>query len=110
MVAEMTKTTAPATARRPLLDAPLLVAARGERPQHAPVWFMRQAGRSLHEYRALRDDHPMLAACMTPELACQLTLLPVRRHAVVAAILYSDDMVPLHAAGVAMTIVHGIDL
>ena len=103
----MTKTTAPATARRPLLDAPLLVAARGERPQHAPVWFMRQAGRSLPEYRALRVDQPMLAACMTPELACEITLQPVRRHGVDAAILFSDIMVPLHAAGVGLDIVPG---
>jgi uroporphyrinogen decarboxylase len=107
MVAEMTKTTAPATARRLLLDAPLLVAARGERPQHAPVWFMRQAGRSLPEYRALRADQPMLAACMTPELACEITLQPVRRHGVDAAILFSDIMVPLHAAGVGLDIVPG---
>jgi uroporphyrinogen decarboxylase len=107
MVAEMTKTTAPATARRPLRDAPLLAAARGERPQHAPVWFMRQAGRSLPEYRALRADQPMLAACMTPELACEITLQPVRRHGVDAAILFSDIMVPLHAAGVGLDIVPG---
>ncbi|MBV8995640.1 MAG: uroporphyrinogen decarboxylase [Pseudonocardiales bacterium] len=103
----MTKTTAPANARRPLLDAPLLAAARGERPQHAPVWFMRQAGRSLPEYRALRADQPMLAACMTPELACEITLQPVRRHGVDAAILFSDIMVPLHAAGVGLDIVPG---
>jgi uroporphyrinogen decarboxylase len=107
MVAEMTKTTASATARRPLLDAPLLAAARGQRPEHPPVWFMRQAGRSLPEYRALRADQPMLVACMTPELACEITLQPVRRHGVDAAILFSDIMVPLHAAGVGLDIVPG---
>jgi uroporphyrinogen decarboxylase len=103
----MTKTTLPAAARRLLPDAPLLAAARGERPEHPPVWFMRQAGRSLPEYRALRADQPMLTACMTPELACELTLQPVRRHGVDAAILFSDIMVPLHAAGVGLDIVPG---
>ncbi|MGH3687312.1 MAG: uroporphyrinogen decarboxylase [Pseudonocardiaceae bacterium] len=103
----MTKTTAPATARRLLPDAPLLVAARGERPNQLPVWFMRQAGRSLPEYRALRADQPMLRACLTPELVCEITLQPVRRHRVDAAILFSDIVVPLHAAGVGLDIVPG---
>ena len=103
----MTRTTAPATARRLLPDAPLLVAARGERPNHVPVWFMRQAGRSLPEYRQLRADLPMLQACMTPELVCEITLQPVRRHGVDAAILFSDIMVPLHAAGIELDIVPG---
>jgi uroporphyrinogen decarboxylase len=107
MGVEMTKTSAPAIARRLLPDAPLLAAARGERPEQQPVWFMRQAGRSLPEYRALRANQPMLAACMTPELACEITLQPVRRHKVDAAILFSDIMVPLHAAGVGLDIVPG---
>ncbi|MGH3910697.1 MAG: uroporphyrinogen decarboxylase [Pseudonocardiaceae bacterium] len=103
----MTRTTAPATARRLLPDAPLLLAARGEQPARLPVWFMRQAGRSLPEYRAVRVGLPMLQACMTPELACEVTLQPVRRHGVDAAILFSDIVVPLHAAGVALDIVAG---
>jgi uroporphyrinogen decarboxylase len=107
MGTEMTKTGAPATARRLLPDAPLLLAARGERPNRQPVWFMRQAGRSLPEYRKLRADQPMLRACMTPELVCEITLQPVRRHGVDAAILFSDIMVPLHAAGVGLDIVPG---
>ena len=90
-----------------LADAPLLVAARGERPNRVPVWFMRQAGRSLPEYRQLRADLPMLQACMTPELICEITLQPVRRHGVDAAILFSDIMVPLHAAGIGLDIVPG---
>jgi uroporphyrinogen decarboxylase len=101
-------TAPPATARRLLPDAPLLVAARGERPNQVPVWFMRQAGRSLPEYRQLRADLPMLHACMTPELVCEITLQPVRRHGVDAAILFSDIMVPLHAAGIGLDIVPGI--
>lgn len=103
----MTRTTEPATARRLLPEAPLLVAARGERPAQLPVWFMRQAGRSLPEYRKVRADVPMLRACMTPELACDITLQPVCRHRVDAAILFSDIVVPLYAAGVALDIVAG---
>ncbi|HEU0088916.1 MAG TPA: uroporphyrinogen decarboxylase [Pseudonocardiaceae bacterium] len=104
----MPRTIPPATARRLLPDAPLLVAARGARPDQLPVWFMRQAGRSLPEYRKARAGLPMLQACMTPELACEITLQPVRRHGVDAAILFSDIVVPLHAAGVALDIVAGI--
>jgi len=77
-------------ARRELRDAPFLAAVRGRRPARLPVWFMRQAGRSLPEYRALRADTSMLAACFDPELTCEITLQPVRRHGVDAAILFSD--------------------
>jgi uroporphyrinogen decarboxylase len=93
--------------RRALPDAPFLAAAWGRRPAHVPVWFMRQAGRSLPEYRALRADTSMLAACRTPELTCEITLQPVRRHGVDAAILFSDIVVPLHAAGIGVDIVPG---
>jgi uroporphyrinogen decarboxylase len=93
--------------RRQLPGAPLLAAARGERPSRLPVWFMRQAGRSLPEYRALRADTGMLQACLTPDLTCEITLQPVRRHGVDAAVLFSDIVVPLHAAGVAVDIVAG---
>src|SRR2546423_5386742 len=87
-------------ARRDLSAAPFLVAAGGGRPERLPGWFMRQAGRSLPEYRALRADVPMLQACLTPELACEITLQPVRRPGVDAAILFSDIVVPLRAAGI----------
>jgi uroporphyrinogen decarboxylase len=103
MTGEMTTT----SARRALDTAPFLVAARGGRPQHPPVWFMRQAGRSLPEYRALRAGTQMLRACLTPELACEITLQPVRRHGVDAAILFSDIVVPLAAAGIGLDIVPG---
>jgi uroporphyrinogen decarboxylase len=66
---------------------------------------MRQAGRSLPEYRAVRAQHSMLAACFEPELVCEITMQPVRRHGVDAAILFSDIVVPLRAAGVALDIV-----
>ncbi len=103
----MTNATSPATARRELTDAPLLVAAAGRRPPHPPVWFMRQAGRSLPEYRAVRAGTAMLEACLTPDLVCEVTLQPVSRHGVDAAILFSDIVVPLHAAGVGLDIVAG---
>jgi uroporphyrinogen decarboxylase len=93
--------------RRDLTAAPLLAAARGEVPAHVPVWFMRQAGRSLPEYRALRADTGMLQACLTPDLTCEITLQPVRRHGVDAAILFSDIVVPLYVAGVGVEIVPG---
>jgi uroporphyrinogen decarboxylase len=99
----------PATpgARRSLPDSAFLAATRGERPTHLPVWFMRQAGRSLPEYRALRAGTGMLQSCMTPELTCEITLQPVRRHGVDAAILFSDIVVPLYAAGIGVDIVAG---
>lgn len=103
----MARTEALPATRRLLDGEPLLVAARGGRPAHPPVWFMRQAGRSLPEYHKLRAGQPMLRACMTPELVCEITLQPVRRHGVDAAILFSDIVLPLHAAGVELDIVPG---
>ena len=98
---------APVSARRDLSEAPLLVAARGGKPSRTPVWFMRQAGRSLPEYRKVREGIPMLESCLTPDLACEITMQPVRRHGVDAAILFSDIVVPLYAAGVGVDIVPG---
>src|ERR1700722_1250888 len=95
----------PMNARRELSESPYLAAATGRKPSRVPVWFMRQAGRSLPEYRALRERHSMLAACLEPELACEITLQPVRRYGVDAAILFSDIVVPLRAAGVDLDIV-----
>ncbi len=90
-----------------LSDAPLLRALRGDRPDRTPVWFMRQAGRSLPEYRALRVGTRMLDACLDPELASEITLQPVRRHHVDAAIFFSDIVVPLRLAGVEVEIEPG---
>jgi uroporphyrinogen decarboxylase len=84
-----------------------LSACRGESGPRTPVWFMRQAGRSLPEYRAVREGIGMLESCQKPELVCEITLQPVRRHGVDAAILYSDIVVPLAAAGVELDIVPG---
>lgn len=91
--------------RRELPDSPYLAAVSGRKPGRVPVWFMRQAGRSLPEYRALRERHSMLEACLEPEVACEITLQPIRRYGVDAAILFSDIVVPLRAAGVELDIV-----
>jgi uroporphyrinogen decarboxylase len=82
-------------------------ACRGLPVPHAPVWFMRQAGRSLPEYRKVRAEIPMLEACRRPDLICEITLQPVRRHGVDAAILFSDIVVPIAAVGVDLDIVPG---
>ncbi|MFD6815914.1 uroporphyrinogen decarboxylase [Microbacterium sp. NPDC060132] len=90
-----------------LSDAPLLRALTGDRPDTTPVWFMRQAGRSLPEYRELRVGTRMLDACLTPDLAAEITLQPVRRHGVDAAVFFSDIVIPLRLAGVEVEIEPG---
>ena len=91
--------------RRALPEAPYLAAAAGRTPSRPPVWFMRQAGRSLPEYRALRATKTMMEACFDAELICEITVQPVRRHGVDAAILFSDIVVPLRGAGIDLDIV-----
>jgi uroporphyrinogen decarboxylase len=91
-----------------LASSAFLRAARGLPPPHVPVWFMRQAGRSLPEYRALREGVAMLDACMRPDLIVEITLQPVRRLGVDAAILFSDIVLPLKAMGVDLDIVPGV--
>ena len=81
---------------------------RGEPVERTPVWFMRQAGRSLPEYRALRSRGGLLQMCRDPELAAAVTMQPVRRHDVDAAILFSDIVYPLHAIGVGVEIRPGV--
>ncbi|MET9298604.1 uroporphyrinogen decarboxylase [Micromonospora aurantiaca] len=88
-------------------DSPFVRACRREPGPHTPVWFMRQAGRSLPEYREIRANVPMLESCRRPELVTEITLQPVRRHGVDAAILFSDIVVPVAAAGVDLDIVPG---
>ncbi len=88
-------------------DSPFLGACRCAPIERTPVWFMRQAGRSLPEYRRLRGDGDILDAIAKPELAAELTLQPVRRYGVDAAILFSDIVVPLAAIGVGVEIVAG---
>jgi uroporphyrinogen decarboxylase len=89
-------------------DSAFLRAARGEPVPHTPVWFMRQAGRSLPEYRRLREGVAMLDSCMRPDLVVEITLQPVRRYGVDAAILFSDIVLPLKALGVDLDIVAGV--
>jgi uroporphyrinogen decarboxylase len=104
-MAAWTAMNAPPNRHRELPESPYLAAARGRTPSRVPVWFMRQAGRSLPEYRALRAQHRMLDACFDAELVCEITLQPVRRHKVDAAILFSDIVVPLRGAGIDLDIV-----
>lgn len=85
----------------------LVRALHGVRSARLPVWFMRQAGRSLPEYRRLRTGKAMLETCLDPDLAAEITLQPVRRHGVDAAIFFSDIVVPLALAGVPVEIVPG---
>src|SRR5690242_9033240 len=94
---------APETAR-----SAFLLAARGEPTPYTPVWFMRQAGRSLPEYRKVRQGIAMLDSCMRPDLVTEITLQPVRRHHVDAAVYYSDIVVPLKAIGVDVDIKPGV--
>jgi uroporphyrinogen decarboxylase len=89
-------------------NSPLMRRLRGEPVTSAPsVWFMRQAGRSLPEYREARAGVGMLDACLTPELAAEITVQPVRRHHVDAGIFFSDIVVPARVAGLGVEIVPG---
>lgn len=84
-----------------------MTAYSGTRPDRLPVWFMRQAGRSLPEYRASRAGVAMLDACLDPDLVAEITLQPVHRHGVDAAVFFSDIVVPLRLVGVDVDIVPG---
>lgn len=88
-------------------DAPFLRACRRETVPYTPVWYMRQAGRSLPEYRDVRAGISMLDACMRPDLITEITLQPVRRYGVDAAVLFSDIVLPLKAAGIDLDIQAG---
>ncbi|WP_202534554.1 uroporphyrinogen decarboxylase [Streptomyces sp. SID3212] len=89
-------------------DSAFMKACRREPVPHTPVWFMRQAGRSLPEYLKAREGIPMLESCTRPELVAEITLQPVRRHKVDAAIYYSDIVVPLKAIGLDLDIKPGV--
>jgi uroporphyrinogen decarboxylase len=83
-------------------------AARREEVERTPVWFMRQAGRSLPEYRAIREQHSFFEVAGTPELCAEVTLQPVRRHGVDAAVLFADIMSPVLGMGIGVELVEGI--
>jgi len=93
---------------QPQLNSPFIRACRREPVPYTPVWFMRQAGRSLPEYRRLREGISMLDSCTRPELVTEITLQPLRRYDVDAAILFSDIVVPLRAVGVDVDIKPGV--
>ncbi len=91
------------------MTAPLLVrAARREAVERTPVWFMRQAGRSLPEYRAIRERHTLFEIVAQPELCAEVTLQPVQRHGVDAAVMFSDIMFPVLWMGVGVELVEGV--
>ncbi len=96
-----------AAARSRTRGSAFVRACRREPVPRTPVWFMRQAGRSLPEYRRIREGIGMLDSCRRPDLVTEITLQPVRRHGVDAAILFSDIVVPLAAAGIDLDIVAG---
>ncbi len=102
-MSRVTTTPAPALTR-----SPFLAACRRQPVSRVPVWFMRQAGRSLPEYRRVREGISMLESCARPDLVTEITLQPVRRYGVDAAIFYSDIVVPLKAIGVDLDIVPGV--
>jgi uroporphyrinogen decarboxylase len=88
---------------------PLLVrAARREQVERTPVWFMRQAGRSLPEYRAIREHHGLFEIVRQPELCAEVTLQPVRRHGVDAAVIFSDIMLPALGMGIEVRLEEGV--
>ena len=90
------------------VDSPLVRTARRLDVPRTPVWFMRQAGRSLPEYRAVREGVPMLESCFRTDLVVEITMQPVRRYGVDAAIFFSDIVVPLKAIGVDLDIKPGV--
>jgi uroporphyrinogen decarboxylase len=96
------------TSSSALSDSAFLRAARGEPVPHTPVWYMRQAGRSLPEYLKVREGIGMLESCMRPDLVVEITMQPVRRYGVDAAIFFSDIVLPLKAVGVDLDIKPGV--
>jgi len=89
-------------------ESAFVKAARGEPVPHTPVWYMRQAGRSLPEYLRVREGVGMLESCMNPELVVEITMQPVRRYGVDAAVFYSDIVLPLKALGMDLDIKPGV--
>ena len=88
---------------------PLLVrAARREPVDRTPVWFMRQAGRTLPGYRAIRKRFSLFEVCRQPELCAEVTLEPVEAHGVDAAVMFADIMLPVLGMGVDVELVEGV--
>jgi uroporphyrinogen decarboxylase len=83
-------------------DAPFLAVAHGRKPARRPLWIMRQAGRYLPEYREMRSRHGFLELCNTPAAAAEVTLQPVRRYGMDAAILFTDLLIPVPPMGIGL--------
>src|SRR6202043_4022768 len=81
-----------------------LDACHHRQPDATPIWFMRQAGRCLADYRELRKRYDILTMAKTPELCSQITVMPVERFGVDGAVLYADIMLPLEGMGVSLEI------
>src|SRR5947199_8448212 len=91
------------------MNEPLLVrACRRESVERTPVWFMRQAGRSLPEYRELRKRYGLFEVCRQPELCAEVTLQPVRAHGVDAAVMFADIMLPVLGMGIDVELVENV--
>ena len=91
------------------MSEPFSSARRAWEPtERTPVWFMRQAGRSLPEYREIRKSHTLFEVCYEPELCAEVTLQPVRRHDVDAAVMFADIMLPLLGMGVNVELVENV--
>jgi uroporphyrinogen decarboxylase len=90
------------------VDPILVRACRREQVEHTPVWFMRQAGRSLPEYRKLRERYGLFDIVAEPELCAEVTLQPVRRHDVDAAVMFTDIMFPVLGMGVEVQLVENV--
>jgi uroporphyrinogen decarboxylase len=90
-----------------LTNTPLLQAYRGRTPVRRPIWFMRQAGRYLPEYQAIRGKHSMLDVIRTPALAAEVTLQPLRRFDLDGSIIFSDLLSPLIGMGIELDFVAG---
>ena len=106
---ELPASTGPARARLPSASEPLLVrACRREPVERTPVWFMRQAGRSLPEYRELRRKYGLFEIARQPQLCAEVTLQPVRRHDVDAAVMFADIMLPVLGMGVDVELVENV--
>jgi uroporphyrinogen decarboxylase len=99
---------APSPESHPAADSAFLRACRREPVPYTPVWFMRQAGRALPEYRKVREGVPMLESCLMPELVAEITLQPVRRYGVDAAVYFSDIVLPLKVIGLDLEIKPGV--
>jgi uroporphyrinogen decarboxylase len=91
-----------------VVDPLLTRACRREHLERTPVWFMRQAGRSLPEYREIRERYDLFEVCRRPELCAEVTLQPVRRHGVDAAVMFADIMLPVIGMGVDVELVEGV--